>query len=907
MELPEAMNVEFIESQYHRWKEDSNSVSKDWQYFFQGFEMASVEGMALKIDAAASPHGRQANVDRLIYEYRNIGHLLACMDPLTACPTHHPLLSLETFGLEKDDLDREFAAPDSFGAASGKLNEILTWLRETYCRAVGVEYMHIQNPEERTWIQERMEPIRNLPSLNKDEKLRIMKRLVQAAIFERFLNKKYMGVTRFSLEGADVMIPLMDTVVRRSVDLGGKEIILGMAHRGRLNVQCHILGKSYAEVFEEFESCYDADQLVGTGDVKYHKGFLADVQISSGKQVRLYLVSNPSHLEAVDPVVEGVARARQETEDRGRKGVVPVLIHGDAAFAGQGLVSETLNMSQLEGYTTGGTVHLIINNQIGYTTLPQDARSTRYSTDIAKMLMVPIFHVHGENPEAVVHVGKMAVAYRDRFHKDVVVDVVCYRRYGHNEGDDPYFTQPLMYERIKDRPSLHDLYAQALLKENITNRELLDSMEEEVDTALEAAYSDVHGSTCVFPKSIYFEAWEGIQKNYTHDVVDTTLKKKDLLALAEKLNAFPEKFTVNAKLQRIFEKRSRSVTADEGIDWANAEVLAFGALLLEGFPIRLSGQDVGRGTFSQRHAVLHDTQTGDQYVPLNHLSETQARFSVFNSLLAEAGVLGFDYGVAITQPNALVLWEAQFGDFVNNAQSMIDLFIASGESKWDRHCGITLLLPHGWEGMGPEHSSGRLERFLQLCAGDNLQVCNLTTPAQYFHLLRRQVKAPYRKPLIIMTPKSLLRLPQAVSKRSDFVAGRYEPVLQDSYASEKAEAVIVCSGKIYYQLASRREELDREKTAIIRLEQFYPFPQQQLDEALKKYNHAKTWKWVQEEPENMGAWQFVNPRLEELTGNRFQYVGRKAASSPATGFPAKYKKEQAAVIEEAISQSSRRR
>jgi 2-oxoglutarate dehydrogenase E1 component len=900
MSLPEALNADYIEAQYRQWKNDPDSVSKDWQYFFQGFEMASVEGLALSIDTDRSPHARQANVDRLVYEYRNIGHLLACMDPLSACPTEHPLLSLEVFGLNPEDLNREFAAADFFETGRAKLKDILAWLRETYCRSIGVEYMHIQDPEERRWLQERMEPVRNRPDFDKPEKIRVLKRLVQAALFERFLNKKFTGVTRFSLEGGDVVIPLMDILVRQSSVHGCKEIILGMAHRGRLNVQCHILGKSYEEVFREFESCYDAAQLMGSGDVKYHKGFLSDVEIDTGKTMRLFLVNNPSHLEAVDPVVEGIARARQEMGGVGQKGVMPILVHGDAAFAGQGIVAETLNMSQLSGYATGGTIHIVINNQIGYTTLPEDARSTRYSTDVAKMLMIPIFHVHGENPEAVVHAGRLAVDYRNRFHKDAVVDVVCYRRYGHNEGDDPYFTQPLMYERIKNRRSPHELYAETLIETHVVDKAALETMEKEVTDALEKAFEDVHGTDCLFPTSAYFEEWNGYQDRYTHDGVDTGLPGNRIVDLAKKLNTLPEDFALNPKLSRLLAKRLETVTDGRGIDWANAEALAFGTLLTEGYPIRLSGQDVGRGTFSQRHSVLHDINTGDRHVPLNHLSGAQANFSVYNSLLAEVSVLGFDYGYSMTQPQTLVIWEAQFGDFSNNAQTIIDLFIASGQSKWDRLSGITLLLPHGWEGLGPEHSSARMERFLQLCADENIQVCNLTTPAQYFHILRRQMKAPYRKPLVIMTPKSLLRLPQAVSSLDDFESGRYDPVLDDPDPVDAVRTVIICSGKIFYQLAARRSEIKKRHTAIIRLEQFYPFPKAQLEAILKKYSRAKTWLWVQEEPENMGGWQFIGPRLESLAGRAFQYVGRRPAASPATGFPAIYRKEQEAISREAI-------
>jgi 2-oxoglutarate dehydrogenase E1 component len=590
-----------------------------------------------------------------------------------------------------------------------------------------------------------------------------LKSLVRAALFEQFLNKKYIGVTRFSLEGGEALIAALDFLIQHVAESGCKEIILGMAHRGRLNVQANILQRPYEDILSEFESCYNPEELVGAGDVKYHNGYLADLKTASNQQLRIFLMNNPSHLEAVNPVVEGFCRARQDLigDSRGAQ-VLPLLIHGDAAFAGQGIVAETLNMSQLEGYKTGGTIHMIINNQIGYTTLPENARSTRYSTDIAKMLMVPIFHVHGENPEAVLHVMQLAADYRREYGKDVVIDLVCYRRYGHNEGDEPYFTQPGMYDRIRQRTSLHQLYADQLISEGIARQDNIDKMAAEINSQLDQAYAAVHGSECPFPESRFYEAWEDIRAAYTHDPVATGVDKDVLILLAKNLNSVPDQFSLNPKLQRLLIKRLESVEQGEGIDWANAEALAFASLLQEGTSVRLSGQDSGRGTFSQRHATLVDIQNETRHLPLNSITADQARFYVYDSLLSEAGVLGFEYGYSLARPDSLVLWEAQFGDFVNNAQSVIDLFIASGETKWQRLSGLTLLLPHGYEGMGPEHSSARLERFLQLCAGDNIQVSNPTTPAQYFHLLRRQVKARFRKPLIVMTPKSLLRHPLAV-------------------------------------------------------------------------------------------------------------------------------------------------
>jgi 2-oxoglutarate dehydrogenase E1 component len=877
MDFAAAWNAEFIEAQYKRWKADPTSVSRDWRFFFEGFDLAA-STMPEVAEGFDEEHLlRQSRVESLIYRYRDLGHLLACLDPLAACPTEHPLLVLEAFNLTSQDLDREFFTRRFATSGHAPLKEIVQALKETYCRSIGVEFMHLQDPSERRWLLNRMEPIRNR------------------------LNKKYIGVTRFSLEGGEALIAALDFLIQHVAESGGKEIILGMAHRGRLNVQANILQRPYEDILSEFESCYNPEEIVGTGDVKYHNGYLADLKTANNQRLRIFLMNNPSHLEAVDPVVEGFSRARQELiADKSSAPVLPLLIHGDAAFAGQGIVAETLNMSQLEGYKTGGTFHIIINNQIGYTTLPENARSTRYSTDIAKMLMVPIFHVHGENPEAVLHVMQLAADYRRKYGKDVVIDLVCYRRYGHNEGDEPYFTQPGMYDRIRQRPSVHQLYADQLISEGIARQDDIDKMAAEINSQLDQAYAAVHGSECPFPESRFYEAWEGISTAYTHDPVPTGVDKDVLISLAKKLNSVPDHFNLNPKLQRLLKKRLESVEQGEGIDWANAEALAFASLLKEGISIRLSGQDSGRGTFSQRHSTWVDIQNETHHFPLNSIDANQARFYVYDSLLSEAGVLGFEYGYSLARPDCLVMWEAQFGDFVNNAQSVIDLFIASGETKWQRLSGLTLLLPHGYEGMGPEHSSARFERFLQLCAGENIQVSNPTTPAQYFHLLRRQVKAPFRKPLIIMTPKSLLRHPLAVSKIDDLSAGHFQTVLHDPGGSKQATTVLICSGKIFYELFQSRNELNKTGIALVRLEQFYPFPQSQIKQVIQKYRQAKKWFWVQEEPQNMGGWQFVQPRLNAASGKSFSYIGRKASPSPASGFPGLAKLEQQAIIAQAL-------
>jgi len=897
MIFPGTWNADFIDEQYQRWKTDPESVSSDWRFFFTGFDLAVAREREAVIVYDEDQVRRQSWVDALVHAYRDLGHLLACLDPLVACPTDHPLLDLKAFHLTDQDLDREFYADLVPQTGRATLREIVRALRETYCRSIGVEYMHLQDPNERRWLQERIDPVRTRTSLTREERVRILEKLYQANLFEQFLNRRYPGQTRFSLEGAEVVIPMLDALVRYAADAGCREIILGMAHRGRLNVQVNVLEKPYRDVFCEFESSYDPESVVGSGDVKYHNGYFGDVALGDGRVMRLVLVNNPSHLETVDPVVEGLARARQELlGDGDGKLVLPLLIHGDAAFAGEGIVAETLNMSQLEGYRTGGTVHLIINNQIGYTTPPKDARSTSYSTDIAKMLMVPVFHVHGESPEAAIHVVRLACDYRRQFGKDVVIDVVCYRRYGHNEGDEPYFTQPQMYTRIRERQPIPKLYSQALLGEKLLDEEDVQRIQQGINECLENSYQ---GRECVFPAPRFYEDWEGIGSEYSDQAVETGIPGERLLAYARRLNSVPQGFSLYSKLMAILKRRLETVEKGEGIDWANAETLAFASLLTEGVPIRLSGQDSRRGTFSQRHSVLIDTKTEEGFIPLSSLDETQAPFSIYDSILSEAGVLAFEYGYSLAQPHGLVMWEAQFGDFINNAQAIVDLYIASGESKWGRPSGLVLLLPHGLEGLGPEHSSARLERFLELSVGDSLQVCNPTTPAQYFHLLRRQVKQSFRKPLVVMTPKSLLRHPRAVSKIEDFTAGFFRPVLAENETAEP-ERVLLCSGKIYYELLQRREDLRMSQPVLVRLEQLNPFPQNQLEEIVDRYSSTQEWCWVQEEPENMGAWNFVRPRLAALVHKHIRYIGRKAAPSPSPGFHNIYKIEQEAVIAEAV-------
>ncbi|MHC1728824.1 MAG: 2-oxoglutarate dehydrogenase E1 component [Syntrophobacteraceae bacterium] len=889
-----SLNADFIDSQYQKWRAEPGSVSREWQAFFEGFELAA---RPQQVSAGFCEKGellRQCNVQELIYRYRDLGHLLSCLDPLVQCPNSHPLLDLLAFGLSEEDLDRQFYTPPTLHQEQATLREIISALRETYCRSVGVEYMHLQDPHERLWLQERMETSRNRPQFSKEEKLDILNKLCQATLFEQFLHTRYVGQKRFSIEGAEVVVPMLNALVNHAGRNGCREILMGMAHRGRLNIQTNVLSKLYEHVFCEFEEHYDPQSIYGAGDVKYHRGYMAELH-PDGRSMRVFLPNNPSHLEAVDPVLEGITFARQQQlggRDAGAAGMVmPVLVHGDAAFAGQGIVTETLNLSQLDGYSTRGTIHIVINNQIGFTTLPDHARSTRYATDVAKMLMVPIFHVHGEDPETAVHVTKLAFDYRAQFGKDVVIDVVCYRRYGHNEGDEPYYTQPALYARIQDRPPLYRLYSQSLYQSGEATEEDVNRFSEGVNKCMEAAYKAAHEKTCHMPEERFYPVWEGVIGQYSREPVETGVQKDTLLDLAGKLNSFPEGFAVHPRLIRILERRLQAVEKGEGIDWANAEALAFGSLLTEGTPVRLSGQDSSRGTFSQRHSVLSDAKTGEHYTPLKNLTPDQAPFAVFDSMLSENAVLGFEYGYSLVSPKTLTIWEAQFGDFANNAQAVFDQFISSAEAKWHRLSGLTVLLPHGFEGQGPEHSSARLERYLQLCAVNNMQVCYPSTPAQYFHLLRRQMKRSFRKPLIVMTPKSLLRLPAATSMLSGLQSGGFREIIADG-DFEGVSRVLLCSGKIYYELFEKRSTSGVKDTAILRVEQFYPFPEELLKEALSSFPADAGIYWVQEEPENMGAWSFMRFRLKELTGRDPLYIGRPPAASPASGYLALHRKEQ---------------
>jgi 2-oxoglutarate dehydrogenase E1 component len=893
MSFIDNVSVDWLETQHRLWREAPEQLSGEWRAFFSGFDLAQeVPAGRECLDPQLAL--KQSGVQSLIYRYRDIGHLLACTDPLSPCKTGQPLLDLETFNLEPGDLDRIFHTR-RFMKSSATLREILDVMQETYCRSIGVEFMHIQEPAERQWFIDRMEPSRNRTDFTRQEKFAILGKLLEAGLFEAFLHRRFVGHKRFSLEGGEALIPLLDFLVRDAAKEGVSDIILGMSHRGRLNVLANIFRKPYENIFAEFEDNIKHG-VVGEGDVKYHMGFSIDLE-TGGKAIHLSLAFNPSHLEAVDPVVEGKCRARQDGYGpNAYRQVFPVLIHGDAAFAGQGIVAETLNMSRLEGYRTGGTLHIVLNNQIGFTTVPADARSTRYATDVAKMLMCPIFHVQGDDPEAVAHVARLALDYRQRFERDVVVEVICYRRYGHSEGDEPYFTQPLMYKKIKDRLPIHELYARRLMDEGVSG-DMIQKMTEEVTARLNRAFGKKAPPTA----SGFGGKWDMFHHDYTPVKVESGVEGNILIDLAENLTLLPPGFNPHPKIAAMLEKRREAVLKGVGIDWGTSETLAYATLLSEGIPVRLSGQDSRRGAFNHRHSVIYDQNTGEQHVPLSGVARNGAVFRCYDSMLSEAAVLGFEYGYSVEAPDTLTIWEAQFGDFSNGAQVIIDQFVSGGEAKWERASGLVLFLPHGYEGQGAEHSSARIERYLQLCAEHNILVTLPSTPAQFFHLLRRQILQQFRKPLVIFTPKSLLRHPACVSRMEEFTNGRFHEILADKDDPEQARTLLLCSGKVYYNLLERKVNEDRRDIALVRIEQLYPLRIDLLRETLARYQKSAETRWVQEEPRNMGAWCFIRPYLAEILGKEPIYVGRPEAAAPAVGSHRQHEVEQARVIEEAFA------
>ncbi|MFB9883721.1 multifunctional oxoglutarate decarboxylase/oxoglutarate dehydrogenase thiamine pyrophosphate-binding subunit/dihydrolipoyllysine-residue succinyltransferase subunit [Planobispora siamensis] len=844
---------------------------------------------------------KSARVLELIHAFRVRGHLMADTDPLEYKQRKHPDLDIKSHGLTLWDLEREFATGGFGGRPLMKLREILGVLRDSYCRTIGVEYMHIQNPEERAWIQARVERPHAKP--DREEQLRILERLNTAEAFETFLQTKFVGQKRFSLEGGESLIPLVDSVLCAAAEEDLDEAVIGMAHRGRLNVLANIVGKSYGQIFGEFEGNIDPRTAHGSGDVKYHLGATGDFVSPSGSKLKASVVANPSHLETVDPVLEGVVRAKQDLLERGEEGfsVLPVLIHGDAAFAGQGVVAETLNLSQLRGYRTGGTVHIVVNNQVGFTTSPASSRSSVYATDVARMIQAPIFHVNGDDPEAVVRVGRLAFEYRQAFRKDVVIDLICYRRRGHNEADNPSFTQPLMYDLIDAKRSTRKLYTEALIGRGDITVEEAESALRDYQAKLENAFSETRGATRE-PTGEFQRPTDAEVVPWSHEDTPTGISEETIKRIVETQLNLPEGFTVHPRLLPVIQRRGQMVTEDR-IDWGMGETLAFGSLLIDGHPVRLVGQDSRRGTFVQRHAVLVDRVTGAEHTPLKTFNQGTTKFYVYDSLLSEYAALGFEYGYSVERPDALVCWEAQFGDFVNGAQSVIDEYITAGEQKWGQRSGVTLLLPHGYEGQGPDHSSARIERFLQMCAQDNMTVAQPTLPANYFHLLRWQTKSNRHRPLVVFTPKSLLRHKAAVSAVSEFTSGSFKPIIGDTTVNPaEVRKVVLCSGKIYYDLAAARDARGRTDVAIVRLERIYPFPANPLAAELSRYGDGIELIWAQDEPANMGPWPFLTLRLAEkpdsFGGRPIRRVSRKANSSPATGSHSAHEVELQQILDE---------
>ncbi|MEZ5648528.1 MAG: 2-oxoglutarate dehydrogenase E1 component [Alphaproteobacteria bacterium] len=950
-----AYNADFIAGLYAKWLRNPESIEGSWRSFFEelGLDASSVleemkgaswathDSAAYSIETEAShdkgeervewPQARPSLLNKdyvrqtaldsiralmLIRAYRIRGHLNANLDPLGLEKKQvHPELEPATYGFSPGDWDRPIFINYYLGLESATLREIVTACRETYCGSIGIEYMHVQEPSEKAWLQERIEGIRNRTEFTDLGKRTILKRLIQADIFETFLDKKFTGTKRFGLDGGDSLVPLIEQLFKRGAQLGVEEVVLGMAHRGRLNVLGNIMRKPYRAIFSEFRGVSaNPDDVQGSGDVKYHLGTSADREFD-GKTVHLSLTANPSHLEAVNTVVLGKVRAKQKQRgDTARDQVVGLLLHGDAAFIGQGIVAETFLTSQLRGYRTGGAIHVVINNQIGFTTSPAHSRSSPYCSDMAKMIDAPVFHVNGDDPEACVHTARIAIEYRQKFKKDVVIDMWCYRRHGHNETDEPSFTQPLMYKKIAQQPRVREIYAKKLEDEGTLEPGTGKAITQEFQKYLEEEFE---ASNSYKPnKADWLEGqWAGLGLAEGDERRGETSVDMDLLReIGHAISQVPQNFNANSKIVRQLQAKRKMIQTGEGIDWSTAEALSFGTLLCESTAVRLSGEDSQRGTFSQRHAVLIDQETETNYIPLNHIRFGQAPFEVIDSPLSEFGVLGYEYGYALAEPHALVLWEAQFGDFANGAQVIIDQFIASGESKWLRMCGLVMLLPHGYEGQGPEHSSARLERYLQLCAEDNLQICNITTPANYFHVLRRQIRRNFRKPLIQMTPKSLLRHKRCVSRLIDFGPGTsFHRVLPDDAAGTAALAkdeairrVILCSGKVYYDLLEERENRKISDIYLLRVEQLYPFPRKSLMRELARFPNAEI-VWCQEEPQNTGAWFFIDRRIESVLeeldhkSRRPKYIGRPEAASPATGNYKRHIAEQNALFDAALA------
>lgn len=886
---------EAIEELYRQYKQDPGSIDTGWRRFFEGFEFSG------KLMPQAEMKPDEFKVIDLINEYRKRGHLFTKTNPVRTRRTYSPTLDIENFGLTDEDREVVFKAGGEIGIGDATLNTILEHLNKTYCQSIGAEYAYIRRPEIYEWLMARMEHTRNEPVFSRDKKLHILEQLSKAVLFERFLHKKYIGQKRFSLEGCESLIPALDALINKGAETGISEFIIGMPHRGRLNVLSNTLGKPYQDIFNEFEGKQLEDESI-LGDVKYHLGFSSERITAEGKTLQLSLAPNPSHLEAVGPVVEGITRSKIDSEYQGsNQHIVPIVIHGDASIAGQGVVYETLQMSELKGYTTGGTIHLVVNNQIGFTTNYLDARSSVYCTDVAKTTQCPIFHVNADDVEAVVYTMELAVEYRQRFHRDVFIDLLGYRKYGHNEGDEPRFTQPILYKIIEKHNDPLVIYVNKLLAEGSIKREEAEAIEKTINDELEQEMLESKEDETTKVVTFLEKSWHALHQATDDDYlkpVDTTVPFDMLLELTQKITTLPHGKPFFRKLVRLTEERKTQFIDHGTVDWAMGEMLAYASLLEEGYPVRLSGQDTERGTFSHRHAVLTMEESEEKYTPLQNISARQAPFHIFNSPLSEYGVLGFEYGYSMASPFSLSIWEAQFGDFMNGAQIIIDQYLVSAEEKWRVMNSLVMLLPHGYEGQGPEHSSARMERFLQQCGENNIQVANCTTPANFFHLLRRQVRRDFRKPLVVFTPKSLLRHPECISPVAALSKGSFQEVIDDEVANpSEVTRVNFCNGKVYYDLVAERRKRGHNNIAFVRVEQLYPFPLQQLHEVIKRYPNATTFAWVQEEPANMGAWSFI---LRQFKGVKLLLVARPESGSPATGSPKLHVLRQAKIIDKAF-------
>jgi len=895
-------NAEYIETLYQNYKNDPSSVEFGWQKFFEGFDFG--RGSAGTNVTTETPEHflKEINVFNLIGGYRQRGHLFTKTNPVRERRKHTPTLALENFGLSADDLDTVFNAAIQTGLGkAATLRELVAFLEQTYCASIGAEYKYVRTPEVLSWIEEKMENARNTPKFSIAEKKRILTKLNEAVTFENFLGTKFLGQKRFSLEGAEALIPALDSVIEKGAELGIDEFVIGMAHRGRLNVLANILQKTYKDIFAEFEGKgYDEDSAF-SGDVKYHLGYSTDVTTNAGKNVHLSLCPNPSHLETVNGVVEGMSRSKIDFKyDGDNSRLAPILIHGDASVAGQGIVYEVIQMASLEGYKTGGTIHLVINNQIGFTTNYKDGRSSTYCTDIAKVTLSPVFHVNGDDVEALVYAINLAMEYRQKYKNDVFIDILCYRRFGHNEADEPKFTQPLLYKAIEKHANPRDIYIDKLTKAGELEAGLAKEMEKQFKGILQERLNEVKALTSVHKDLKFGGAWADMRLATAKDFEaspDTSVKENTFLEIAKRITVLPSDKKFFKKIEKLFDERHKMATETHIFDWAMAEQLAYGTLLAEGKRVRLSGQDVKRGTFSHRHAVLTLEDSEEEYTPLSHISDQQATFDIYNSHLSEYGVLGFEYGYAMANPNALTIWEAQFGDFFNGAQIVVDQYIASAETKWQRENGLVMLLPHGYEGQGPEHSSARIERFLELCADYNMQVVNCSSPANFFHAMRRQFKRDFRKPLVVFSPKSLLRHPLCVSPLSDFTEGKFKEVIDDANVKPtQVKRVAFCSGKIYYDLLEAQKANPKGDVAVVRVEQLYPTPVDQMEAICKRYKNAKEIVWVQEEPENMGAWPYLLRRLRKTALSDIDVISRKESSSTATGYAKQHATQQAYIV-----------